>query len=112
VAELACGNCPEKESLRLARGVLEIRRQAIARVACPFQEVIALGQPQIDEFAVVALRCGPEPLECRAGLCVTFAAEQPLRTPELESVAARPGGDRLHVRQRLELGTCQRGQIA
>ena len=47
VAELAARDRVEKERLALARRLLDVRPDAVARVARPLQEVVALGEPQL-----------------------------------------------------------------
>ena len=102
VAELARRDGVEEERFALARGLLDVRLDAVARVARPLQEVVALGEPQLDELAVVALRGLAQALERRARLRVPLGAEQPLGAPELQLVAVRAGRDR-RDRQVLEL---------
>ena len=111
VAELAGRDGVEEQRFALSRRLLDVRLDAVARVARPLQEVVALGEPQLDNLAIVSLRRMTQALECRARLWVSLGAEQPLGATELQLVAVRARRDRRN-RQTLELGARERRQIA
>src|SRR6185369_3952662 len=87
VAEIARRNRVEVQRLTLARRFLSVRLDAVARGARPLQVVVALSEPEIDEFAIVAGCLTPERVEHRACRRIPLRAEEPLRAPEVELVA-------------------------
>jgi hypothetical protein len=100
VSQIAFSERREEQRLRLARRAAGERPQAVARHPQSLQEVIALGQPQLDQFAVVAVCRAREQLERGAGGRISFRRKQPLRASELEFVpraASRDGLPRVDL---------------
>ena len=110
-AEVARRDRVEEERFALARALVEIRPDPVAGVARALQEVVALGEAQLDDLAVVVPRRLAQAFERRARLRVTLGAEQPLGASQLQPEAVRAGRDR-GDRQALELAARERRQVA
>ena len=101
----------EVERLALSRCFFDVRLHSVARVSRPLQEIVALGQAQIHQLAVVAVRRRAQRLERGPRLRVALRAEEPLGATELEPVAVRSTRDR-PKRQGVELGAGGERRIA
>ena len=111
-AELAKREGVKEQRFGLARRAIDIRAQAVARVAGTLQEIVAFGEPQVDQLSIVALSGVSQPLERRPRLRVPLASEEPLGTSQFQLVANAAGRDRLAVVEPIDLGPGHRRQIA
>ena len=111
VAELARGDGVEEERLALPRRLVDVRLDAVARRAGALQEIVALGEAQVDELSFVALGRGAQGFERGARLHVPLRAEEAFGASELELVSIRPCGDRPD-RQVRQLVARRRREIA
>ena len=109
IAELARRDRVEEERFAATRAFLGVGTHAVARAARALHEVVALGQAQVDQLAIVA-RGGPaQTVEDRTRQRVALRAEVALAAADLELVARAAGGDRCN-RQMVELrggGLCR-----
>src|SRR5262249_39658433 len=80
---------------------------AVAGVRVALEEVVALGNPQIDELAIVARRLALDVLQGAARLGIPLRPEQNLRAPEIELVVLLD--DQILERRQLAAGV--RGRV-
>jgi hypothetical protein len=97
----------EEPRFGLARRLVEIRLHAVARRGVALEEIVALRDPQVDHFPIVAGHLTLQILERAARLAVALRAEENQRAAE---VPLRIGDD--EVLQRSERVARRRGGVA
>ena len=94
VAELARRDGVEEQRFALPRRLVDVWPDAVARVALALQVVVAFGEPQVDQLAIVDRGGAPQRFVQRARLRIALRAEEALGAADFELVPVRARFDR------------------